>query len=326
MHQNGGRTEQTGADFAEISDNLGRLLAAYAAILQKVSNEPFAHVRRRPIEPKARGGAGSSKGEDPGSSLSFTSTLLWPFRSIRTWWWGFSIRPIVRFFIETHVYAKTAEMSRFLKQERLRMTDVAGDGARSLEESIRLIGYAESAVGGWSRILEPLRFAPAVGMMLSWGVVGISDIHLGQMIVLTMTLVPLLMLIFYPLVVRFGFRWKRAFFTAYPLDPGHGVDRIRKPEGWESASVYEMENVAYKGMGLKKHSETPVDLFLHPAPYWLLTSTVGALIALGRHSGSAAASGFAATVIVDALVLLLFLVPTWMAFSRYRQRRAAGLT
>ncbi len=325
MRQNGGRAEQTGADVAEIGDSLGRLLAAYAAILQKVSNEPFAHVRRRPIEPKARGGAGSSQGEDRGSSTSFTSALLWPFRSIRIWWWGFSIRPIVRFFIETHVYAKTVEMSRFLKQKRLQMTDEAGDGARSLEESIRLIGYAESAVGGWSRILEPLRFAPAVGMILSWGVVGISDVRLGQMILLTLALVPLLMLVVHPLAVRFGFRWKRAFFMAYPFDPGEGVDRTSKREGWESATVYEMENLTYKGMGLRKHSETPIDVFLHPAPYWLLTSTVAALFAL-RQLGSATESGLVGTLIVNAVLPLLFLVPTWMAVRRYRQRKAAGLT
>jgi hypothetical protein len=145
------------------------------------------------------------------------------------------------------------------------------------------------------------------------------------MILLTLTLVPLLMLIIYPLVVRFGFRWKRALFVAYPQDPGRGVDCTGKPEGRESDSVYEMENRMYRVMGLRKHSETPVDLFLHPAPYWLLTSTAGALIALVQR-GRSTTAGLAATLIVDALVLLLFVVPTWMAFSRYRQRSAAGLT
>jgi hypothetical protein len=325
MSQNADRTEHTGADVAEVSDSLGCLLAAYAAILEKVSNEPFARVRRRPTEPGTRGSADSTLVKDRGPSRSLASALLRPFRSIRAWWWGFSIRPIVRFFVETHIYAKTAEMGRLLKQKRLQMTGEASDGTRSLEESIRLIGYAESAVGGWSRILEPLRFAPAVGMVLSWGVVGISDLRLGQMILLTLALVPLLMLVVYPLAVRFGFRWKRAFFMAYPFDPGEAVDRTSKPEGWKSASVYDMENLTYKSMGLRKHSETPIDLFLHPAPYWLLTSTVAALFAL-RQLGSATESGLVWTLIVNALLPLLFLVPTWIMVRRYRQRKTAGLT
>lgn len=325
MSLNRDRTEGISLDVDDINDGLSALLGAYATVLEHVSNEPLVLVRR-PGDV-----AGGKKGARPGQSGRglqgpLVSYLLLPFRWLRNCWWGFSIRPMVKLFVETHINAKTADIGRFLKQERLKSTGQSESVARRLDECIKLIGYAESMVTGWSRLIVPLRFAPAVLMLLSWGVVGITGLTLTTMILLVIALMPLLLLIVYPLVVSFGFRWKRAFLVAYPQDPGEGVDRVRPVEGRESPSVYELENRLYSMMGIKKHHETAVDLFLHPAPYWLLTSIAGVLIAETQRSGDSTAMTLAVSIALDVLIVGAFAALTWRVMLRYKRRRAAGLT
>ena len=60
---------------------------------------------------------------------------------------------------------------------------------------------------------------------------------------------------------------KRAFFTAWPSDPVHGVDRTCRLESNKALNIYELENQVYTDMGLARHPEFPIDVFLHPAPY-----------------------------------------------------------
>lgn len=326
MTRNRDRIEDVSLDVDKINDGVSALLGAYATVLEHVSNEPLAQVRRRPHE-RVRGKEVVRSGQ-PGRSLlsSPVSYLLLPFRWLRNWWWGFSIRPIVKLFVETHVNAKTADMGRFLKQKRLKMTGEPEAVTHRLDDCIRLIGYAESMVTGWSRLMVPIRFAPAVIMLLSWGVVGVTDIRLLRMIMLVIALVPLLMLIVYPLVVRFGFRWKRAFFVAYPLDPTEAVDCVRPLVGKESPSIYELENHLYSEMGLKKPQEASVDLFLHPAPYWLLTSTVGVLLAETQRVDTPMTMELAISIVVDVLILGVFLALTWGALRRHKRRKVGGLT
>jgi len=326
MARNRDRTEDASLDVDKINDGVSALLRAYATVLEHVSNEPLAHVRRRPDE-TVRGKRGVCTGQPGRSHLNSPISLLHlPFRTLRNWWWGFSIRPIVKLFVETHINAKTADIGRFLKQKRLKMMSESESATHRLDDCIRMVGYAESMVTGWSRLIVPLRFAPAIVMLLSWGVVGVTDMRLLSMINLVIALVPLLLLIVYPLVVRFGFRWKRAFFVAYPLDPTEAVDHVRPLEGKESPSVYELENRLYSGMGLKKHQEAAVDLFLHPAPYWLLTSIVGVLLAEMQREETLTTMGLAITIAVDVLILGAFLALAWRAILRYKRRKAAGLT
>jgi hypothetical protein len=325
MARNRDRAEGTSLDVDGINDGLSALLGAYATVLEQVSDEPLVRVRR-PIN-AASGKRGVCSGQPvPGLLRSPISYLLFPFRLLRNWWWGFSIRPIVKLFVETHINAKTADIGRFLKQERLKTTGGSESVARRLDECIKLIGYAESMVTGWSRLVVPLRFAPAAVMLLSWGVVGITGLTLLSMVMLVIALVPLLLLIVYPLVVRFGFRWKRAFLVAYPRDPSEGVDRVRPLEGEESPSIYELENRLHSRMGLKKHHEAALDLFLHPAPYWLLTSIVGILLAEAERGRTSTVMDLAVSIAMDVLIVGVFAALTWRVIMRHKRRKAAGLT
>ena len=291
-------------------------MGAYATVLEQVSREPALFLRRR-SSPQIR-----ATSHLPG----FLLWLLWPFRVIREWWWGFTIRPLEKLFVETHINAKTAEIGRFLREKRLQMAGDTGEDVQRLDELLRLVVYAESMVTGWSRFFAPLRFLPGLVMVASWSIAATSYRDLTTQLVLVLTLVPLLMLIIYPVVVRFGFRWKRAIFTAWPSDPRPVVDSI--PQGKETQpSVYELENHVYRDMGLKKHSEIPIDVVLHPAPYWLLTVLVGIIIPLASAQirGRFEPVGFVIITAFEIALILVFLVPIWKAADRYRKRKAAGL-
>ncbi len=317
-------------DLTEVSKSLPALLNAYTVVLEQVDNEPLIHIHRRPVSKS--GGHSAKESRLPGWSAlkRFLSFLLLPLWPLRFWWWGFSIRPIVKLFAEAHMNAKAAEIGRFLRMSRLRMTSESRDEINQLDELIRLVGFAENVTTGLSRLLVPLRFAPALVMLLSWAVIGLTpDVRdLSRTIIyLVLAYIPLLILLLYPLVVRFGFRWKRAFFTAYPSSPDRSVDSTQPLEGQASPNIYELENRLYKDMGFKKSSEMPIDLIFHPAPYWLLTTIVGTIIPLTYQQarGNFETAGVLIIVLTEVALVIVFLVPTWRAIDRYRRRRAGGL-
>jgi len=291
-------------------------MRAYANVLQQVSQEPAFHVRHRP-RPQAK---------PSGLVSDILLWLLWPLRKLRNWWWGFCIRSVVKLFVETHINAKTTEIGRFLREKRLQVAGEAGEDVESLDELLRLVVYAETMVTGWSRFFAPLRFLPGLVMVASWSIAATSYRDLTTQLVLALTLVPLLMLIIYPVVVRFGFRWKRAIFAAWPSDPSLVVDILPEDKGGKP-NIYELENRLYGDLGLKKHSEIPVDVILHPAPYWLLTVLVGIIMPLASTQlrGDVRPAGLVIITAFEIALILVFLVPIWRAVGRYRKRKAAGL-
>lgn len=291
-------------------------MAAYATVLEQVSNEPALRVRKRP----------DSEVSATGFLANLLLRLVWPLRMLRNWWWGFTIRPLMKLFVETHINAKTNEIGRFLREKRLQQAPEVSEDTRRLDELLRLVVYAESMVTGWSRFSAPLRFLPGLVMIASWSIVATSYRDLTTQLVLALILVPFLMLFVYPIVVRFGFRWKRAIFTAWPSDPRLTVDTVLQKEK-APPNLYELENRVYRDMGLKKHSEVPLDVILHPAPYWLLTVLVGIIIpmASAQLRGGITPAGFVLITAFEIALILVFLVPIWRAVERYRKRKAAGL-
>ena len=210
------------------------------------------------------------------------------------------------------------------------MTEESGEDIRQLDECLRLLGCAEGMVAGWSRSLGPIRFIPPVALALSWALIALNpafrDLQSG-LVYLILSTFPLLMVLIYPVVVRFGFRWKRAFFTAWPSDPVHGVDRTCRLESNKAPNIYELEKRVYMDIGLPHHPEFPIDVFLHPAPYWLLAVLVSVVYAfiLVLARGEFAIAGLVVGALVQFTLILLFLLPTLRAIRRYRERRSAGL-
>ncbi len=291
-------------------------MGAYATVLEQVSNEPALRVRRRP-------------GSEASTTRHLPDVFLWPLRTLRNWWWGFTIRPIVKLFVETHINAKTTEIGRSLRQKRLRMATDSSEDVRKVDDLLRLVVYAESMVTGWSRFFAPLRFLSGLAMAVSWVLVAaypqFRDLS-THLLALVLALVPLLMLIIYPVVVRFGFRWKRAVLAAWPSDSRMAVDTPSR-EGRAQPDVYELENQVYRDMRLKKHSEIPIDVILHPTPYWLLTVLVSIIMPLASAQirGDIRPAAFIVITAFEIALILVFLVPIWRAVERYGKRKAAGL-
>jgi hypothetical protein len=80
-------------------------------------------------------------------------------------------------------------------------------------------------------------------------------------------------------------------------------------------------------MGLRKHSEFPIDVILHPAPYWLLTVLVSIVIPLlsAEARGNLTIGDLVVRAFIQVTATLLFLLPTLRVIRRYRQRRKAKL-
>ena len=300
-------------DLQALSQSLPDLLNAYARVVEQVDSGPLTRLHRRPS---------AARSPDPGLLDRLTDFGLSPLRWLRDWWWGFSLRPMVRLFVETHVSARASEMGRFLGPKWLMMSGGPIDDKRRLDECLKSLGYAEGMVAGGSRSLGPIRYIPPVVFALSWILIALNptfrQLQTG-LILLALQAFPFLMLLAYAVVVKFGFRWKRALFMAWESEAALGVDRISPPESNDPPSVYQLETRVRAHMGLPEHREFPVDVVLHPAPYWLLTMLAGLGILLRREDLTVAG------LFTVALLLLLFLVPTVGTVRRYRERRQAGL-
>jgi hypothetical protein len=301
-----------------LSQSLPALLHAYAAVIEQVGSGPSTRLHRRPSS-----GSGPAK---TGLLERFTAFGVAPLRWVRDWWWGFSIRPVVRLFVETHVSARASEMGRFLRPKRLMMADRSAEEALRLDASLRSLAYAEGMVAGGSRSLGPLRYIPPVVFAGSWILIALNPAFRQLQTALLLLFLygsPFLVMLVYAVVIRFGFRWKRALFTGWLLGPAIGVDRTRLPEAARSRSIYQLEDRVYRDLGLRKHTEFPIDVVLHPAMYWFPTMLAGFVVFLAR--GDLPPARLLILGLAQLLLVLLFLVPAVGIVRRYRERRKAGL-
>jgi len=301
-------------DLQALSQSLPDLLNAYAKVVEQVDSGPLTRLHRRP--------SAAARSPNLGLLDRFTDFGLAPLRWLGDWWWGFSLRPMVRLFVETHVSARASEMGRFLRPKRLMMAEGSEEETRRLDEHLRSVGYAEGMVAGGSRSLGPIRYIPPVVFALSWILIALNSRFRElqtELILLALTAFPFLVLIVYAVVVKFGFRWKRALFMAWKSGAALGVDRTSPQESNDPPSIYQLETRVHADMGLRKRPEFPIDVVLHPAPYWLLTMLADLGILLRR--GDLTVSGLFAV----ALLLLLCLVSTVGVIRRYRERRRAEL-
>jgi len=267
-------------DLAALNTSLPALLSAYVQVLDRASREPLLSIHHWPRSPIKSPSSSGLQALLRNALAHLALPLLFLLRPIRAWWWGFAIRPLVKLFIETHISAKTTHIGRRLRLTRLKFAEESSEDIHHLDYQLRLLEYGQQITVGWSRLLPVLRFAPLVGTLFSLGFFAFQfDIHEAprQMYTILASL-PAVMLLVYPLVVRFGFRWKRVIFLTWPLEPSQGVNRLLPLDGNPAPNIYELENKLYFDMRTRKKREAPVDVFLHPAPY-ILSNTIVSTIA-----------------------------------------------
>ena len=335
------------SELADLNQSVPRLLSAYARALEYVGSQPMLQVYRLPrarAEPELSRASRSFQRllfgwlslpvrwfpqPEPLSGLVFSPARLF-VTLIDNWWSGFAVGPLVRLFVETHIHSKTVHIGRHLRQARLALAEERSESLDFLDKQLRLLEYAEHLATGWGRFISLLRFLPAVGVLFSLGIVAFSfDIREApRQIYFILSLIPLLMLVIYPLIVRFGFRWKRAIFLSWPGEPNKAIDQERLVRDESYQNIYELENRTYSDLGLEKGLEVPIDLLLHPAPYWFvefLVASILLIVGLATREASAENIVLGWTLVGLSQLALLLICFRWTLglFTRYRRRKAS---
>jgi hypothetical protein len=332
------------SELVELNQSVPRLLSAYARALEYVGSQPMLQVYRTPrarAEPEPSMGlrpfqrllrgwlflpARRFSQPRPLSWLLFTPAH-WFVKFVGNWWSGFAFGPLVRLFVETHIHSKTVHIGRHLRRARLALAEERSESLDFLDKQLRLLEYAERLATGWGRFISLLRFLPAVGVLFSLGIVAFSfDIREApRQIFFILSLIPLVMLVIYPLIVRFGFRWKRAIFLSWPEEPNNAIDQEHLVRDESCPNIYELENRTYSDLGLEKGLEVPIDLLLHPAPYWFVDFLVASiLIVVGLSTGEEDVTlGWALLGLTYLALLLACFRWTLGLFARYRRRKTS---
>lgn len=295
---------------------MDELSAAYARVLESVWAMPI--FSRQDSGYAALGSDASTKLV---KRLGWPGLLIWPlglpFRPVRGWWRSFLIRPVASFYVNMHVNSSSRKLSGVLNRQRLLNGAVSESENESLDRSIATVERLKSVTTDWIALLVLLRFVPLVGLLFSMGIVTVSYTlkDAPDLILQLIGILPLAVLMIHPLVVQFGFRWKRALFA------GGGIDA----EGMPRQNVYEIEQRAYQRLGVKRSTEFPVDLFLAPGYYFLINWMTGLLTESITFNEDASEPGqlFAAWVFVATFVVFTGMATVRLVL-RYKLRRASG--
>lgn len=258
--------------------------------------------------------------------LGAPGLVLWPLRlpflPIRSWWRTFMLRPVISFYVNTHINSSATKLSGVLIRERLRNLHAGDPEVESLDRSIAMLDRLKTATTGWIALLVVLRFVPLVGLLFSMGIVTVSFTlaDAAGLIRQLITLLTLVVLLIHPVAVQFGFRWKRALFT------GCGGEAAVDPGGLPTASTYEIEKRTYQHLGVKRSTEFPVDLFLAPGYYFLLNLVIG--LGLGAVTFVADPQStweLVANAVVIAVFGVILAMATIRLALRYQRRRVTGV-
>ena len=257
--------------------------------------------------------------------LAWPGLLLWwlrlPFYPIRGWWRSFVIRPVVGFYVSTHINSSVTKMGRALAWERLRPEHDDDTDVGPLDRSIARLERLRTVTTSWLVLLVLLRFVPVIGLLFSMGIVTVSFTlrDTPSLFLQVIGALPIPVLLIHPIVVQFGFRWKRALFA--------GGGETRGPTGMPGENVYELEQRTSRGLGLRRAKEFPIDLALAPGYYFLVNWIVG--LAFGttglNEDGELTPQEETIAVIMFVGVSGIFLaIATTHLWLRYKHRRASG--
>ncbi len=267
--------------------------------------------------------------------LGWPGLLIWPLRlpfiPIRGWWRSFVLRPAVSIYAETHVHSSASKLSGVLTRERLKRIRDNSPGTESLERSIATLEWLKNTTTGWVTLMIVLRFVPLIGLLFSMGIVTVSFTlkDAPGLILQLIGILPLTVLLIHPVVVQFGFRWKRALFAGGGRTGGGGESD--DGPGLPTTNTYDIEQRTYLQLGIKRSTELPADLFMAPGIYFLfnlITGIVfrGDLLEVSEPSfeGDRPLSELIAGAIIAAVSIVFLAIATIRLGLRYKLRRASG--
>jgi hypothetical protein len=204
---------------------------------------------------------------------------------------------------------------------------------RAVDELLLMLGYVSSVAPAYERIIVMLRFVPVLGLLITIGFVPLSvDVRsasLAELFNETLVILgelPLVVFLTNPLVVRFGYRWKRAVLSGGVVERRTRFDATARYEGLEGPNLYALEDRVFRDLGAKKRTDFPVDLALSPALYFALNYMVSLVVGLAAlAAGSGEIGGGFSRVLFVGIVAAVGLFFVRGLFNRHRRRRDAGL-
>lgn len=262
--------------------------------------------------------------------LGWPGMLIWwlrlPFYPIKNWWRSFVFRPIVSFYVTTHVYSSSSKLHAALVKERLERGNTSGPDIELLDQSIAGLERLRTSTTGWGALLVILKFVPLIGLVFSMGLVSVSFTlrDAPNLILRMITFVPITVLFLHPLAIQFGFRWKRSLFADGIGEIGNGLS-ADSPPGTSARSIYESEQRTYHRMGLTRMRELPVDLLLAPGFYFLLYLMVGfASGSIAYNTDATESSDAIGNAALITIFGTFFLMSAARLVIRYKLRRISG--
>lgn len=259
--------------------------------------------------------------------LGWPGLLVWwlriPFIPIRGWWRSFVIRPVVSFYVTTHINGNASKLHSLLVRKRLAIGNAESD-IGSLDESIAGLERLKTVTTGWVALLVLLRFVPLVGLLFSMGLVTVSFTlaNAGSIVENLIGLTAVVMFIVHPIAVQFGFRWKRALFAGGGSNvDGGSATSVQLPD----VNVFRLEKQVFEQSSVKRVGELPVDLLLAPGYFFLFNLLVGLLSGSTTFNSDASSDeSVIANIVFAAVFVAFFLMATTRLVLRFKLRKVSG--
>ena len=241
-------------------------------------------------------------------------------------------RVFVQLFVEAHIRAKIDVLIELLSIEAI---SLKGDdeNSKKVEAWIKRLRGMKKMLLGWGRYYRlltkiPLLSAllPLLGAFLLQVIrgAGWKELFSPKSLILLFYLYAITA----PLVIRYGFRCKRAIFCGGVTVPIRLIWPTRgETEQWKGVpkiDIYDAENQLFQTLGVAKSREFPLDLVFVVIPYLVLIGVLSASIdSLQKLRGGYRSVGDLVGGLGGWLtVALVFYAP----FKYYQQRRTAKKT
>jgi hypothetical protein len=260
--------------------------------------------------------------------------VLAPVNPLLRRWYGIALRPVTLFWIDQHVRSRARQLEVRLRHHNVILA-TAGDAQAAtvdrLANLLQSVAMQTQRTNSWIGLASA---APIVALLLRLILTSVSGSGTGnfydaiyrvQSFAWTM---PLSAVIANPLIVRFGFRWKRAIFMGGAVENWRGISGTRRYRGMPAENIYALENRVFDDLATRRPKEPAVELFLSPFLYIAIDVTIAIAISAAGGLGGHPAPYLVTPGWFGALLGGTTLLVVWsfvlVAFRRRRRRNKLG--
>lgn len=239
-------------DLSQLEERLSKLVDAYRGALRAVSRLPrFGKLKTVIVEISASGAPQPPQEQK---------------RRV--------VRAFVQLFVEAHIRVKIDALIELLQVEAISLKGT--DETKKIEVWIKRLRDTKKILLGWGRYYRLLTKIPLLSVLLPLlGAFLLQTVRgVGWRELLSPSTLILLFYIYVlvaPIVIRYGFRCKRAIFCGGKTVPVRLVWPSRpETELWKDfpkIDIYDAENELFEALRKRKSREFPLDLVFSVIPY-----------------------------------------------------------